>query len=186
MGTLRSRWEYRFLTSELQNGLMAPNRGVGRWKYCNVDDKAMLGNDSVKKQRKRSDRCYAMVQYTGVNNGGEDVFCGRCGGYITSMKTVPHNRETTEWHLRSQPVQFSSSLKCYKIVRPRKGQINKALNKHSTSCHVTRQHVTIFTRTMLECTDKGMVRSDISKPALIFFFHCKSTHNKIHCQNSSC
>jgi hypothetical protein len=35
-------------------------------------------------------------------------------------------------------------------------------------------------------TDKGMVRSDMSKPALIFFFHCKSTHNKIHCQNSSC
>jgi hypothetical protein len=34
---------------------------------------------------------------------------------------------------------------------------------------------------------KGMVRSDMSKPALIFFFfHCKSTHNKIHCQNFSC
>jgi hypothetical protein len=32
--------------------------------------------------------------------------------------------------------------------------------------------------------DKGMVRSDMSKPALIFF-HCKSTHNKIHCQNFS-
>jgi hypothetical protein len=34
-------------------------------------------------------------------------------------------------------------------------------------------------------TDKGMVRSDISKPALIFF-HCKSTHNKIQCENFSC
>jgi hypothetical protein len=34
-------------------------------------------------------------------------------------------------------------------------------------------------------TYKGMVRSDRSKPALIFF-RCKSTHNKIHCQNSSC
>jgi transposase len=37
-----------------------------------------------------------------------------------------------------------------------------------------------------DTTDKGMVRSDGSKPALIFFFHCKSTHNKIHYQNSSC
>jgi hypothetical protein len=35
------------------------------------------------------------------------------------------------------------------------------------------------------CTDKGMVRSDMSKSALIFF-HCKSTHNKIHCQKFSC
>jgi hypothetical protein len=34
-------------------------------------------------------------------------------------------------------------------------------------------------------THKGMVRTDMSKPALIFF-SCKSTHNKIHCQNSSC
>jgi hypothetical protein len=34
---------------------------------------------------------------------------------------------------------------------------------------------------------KGLVRSDMSKPALIFFFfHCKSTHKKIHCENSSC
>jgi hypothetical protein len=35
-------------------------------------------------------------------------------------------------------------------------------------------------------TYKGMVRSDMSKPALIYFFHYKSTNNKIHCQNSSC
>jgi hypothetical protein len=35
------------------------------------------------------------------------------------------------------------------------------------------------------CPDKGMVRSDMSKPALIFF-HCKSIHNKIQCQNFSC
>jgi hypothetical protein len=41
--------------------------------YCNVDDKALLGNDSVKQQWKRSDRCYAMARYTDVNNGGEDV-----------------------------------------------------------------------------------------------------------------
>jgi hypothetical protein len=34
-------------------------------------------------------------------------------------------------------------------------------------------------------SDKGMVRSDMSKPALIFF-HCKSTHSKIHCQHFSC
>jgi hypothetical protein len=34
-------------------------------------------------------------------------------------------------------------------------------------------------------SNMGMVRSDMSKPALIFF-HCKSTYNKIHCQNFSC
>jgi hypothetical protein len=65
------------------------------WIYCNVDDRALLGNDSVKQQwkcllvvaeqqtayqwirrlAKRSDRCYAMAQYTRVNNGGGDVFC---------------------------------------------------------------------------------------------------------------
>jgi hypothetical protein len=39
-----------------------------------VDDKALLGNDPVKQQWKGSDHCYAMVQYTGVNNGIEDVF----------------------------------------------------------------------------------------------------------------
>jgi hypothetical protein len=61
--------------------------------YYNVDDKALLGNDPVKQQWNRSDRCYAMAQYTGVNNGVEDVFCGRCGGYITSMKPVT---DTTE------------------------------------------------------------------------------------------
>jgi hypothetical protein len=53
-----------------------------------VDDEALLGNDSVKQQWKGSDRCYAMAQYTGVNNGVENVFCDRCGGYITSMKPV--------------------------------------------------------------------------------------------------
>jgi hypothetical protein len=40
-----------------------------------VDDKALLGNDSVEQQWKHSDRCYAMAQYTRVNNGGKDVFC---------------------------------------------------------------------------------------------------------------
>jgi hypothetical protein len=39
-----------------------------------VDDRALLGNDSVK-QWKRSDHCYAVAQYTRVNNGGEDGFC---------------------------------------------------------------------------------------------------------------
>jgi hypothetical protein len=34
-------------------------------------------------------------------------------------------------------------------------------------------------------SNKGMVRSDMPKPALIFF-HYKSSHNKIHCQNFSC
>jgi hypothetical protein len=42
--------------------------------YRNVDDKALLGKDSVKQQWKRSDRCCAMTQYTRVNNGDEDVF----------------------------------------------------------------------------------------------------------------
>jgi hypothetical protein len=42
--------------------------------YCNVDDEAFLGNDPVKQQWKGSDCCYAMAQYTGVNNGVEDVF----------------------------------------------------------------------------------------------------------------
>jgi hypothetical protein len=54
----------------------------------------LLGNDSVKQEWKRSDGCYAMTQYAHVNNGGEDVFCGQCGGYITSMKPVPQNRVT--------------------------------------------------------------------------------------------
>jgi hypothetical protein len=40
-----------------------------------MDDKALLGNDSVMQQWKGSDRCYAMTQYTHVNNGGENVFC---------------------------------------------------------------------------------------------------------------
>jgi hypothetical protein len=40
-----------------------------------VDEKALLGNGSVKQQWKRSERCYAMAQYTRVNNGSEDVFC---------------------------------------------------------------------------------------------------------------
>jgi hypothetical protein len=63
-----------------------------------VDDEVLLGNDPVKQHWKRRDRCYAMAQYTGVNNGVEDVFCGSCGGYITSMKPVPNinNRVRTE------------------------------------------------------------------------------------------
>jgi hypothetical protein len=39
-----------------------------------VDDEALIGNDPVKQQWKGSYRCYAMAQYTGVNNGVEDVF----------------------------------------------------------------------------------------------------------------
>jgi hypothetical protein len=61
-----------------------------------VNDKALLGNDSVNQQWKRSDRCYAMTHYTLVNNGGEDVFCGRCGGYITSMKPVTEQSDSWE------------------------------------------------------------------------------------------
>jgi hypothetical protein len=51
-----------------------------------VYDGALLGNDPVTQQWKGSDRCYAMAQYTGDNNGVEDVFCGRCSGYITSAE----------------------------------------------------------------------------------------------------
>jgi hypothetical protein len=47
-----------------------------------VDDEALLGNDPVTQQWKGSDRCYAMDQYTGFNNGAEDVFCGRCYGFV--------------------------------------------------------------------------------------------------------
>jgi hypothetical protein len=39
-----------------------------------VDDKALLGNDPVKQQWKRRDRCNAMTQYTHVKNADEDVF----------------------------------------------------------------------------------------------------------------
>jgi hypothetical protein len=46
-----------------------------RREQCNVDDKALLGNDPVKQQWKGSNRCYAMAQHTGVNNGVKDVFC---------------------------------------------------------------------------------------------------------------
>jgi hypothetical protein len=38
-----------------------------------VDDEA--DNDPVKQQWKGSDRCYAMAQYTDVNNGVEGDFC---------------------------------------------------------------------------------------------------------------
>jgi hypothetical protein len=55
---------------------------------------ALLGNDSVKQQWKSSDRCYAVTQHTRVNNGGEDVFCGRCGDYITSLNTVTEQSDT--------------------------------------------------------------------------------------------
>jgi hypothetical protein len=58
------------------------------WNYCNVDDKALLSNDPVKQQWKGSDHCYAMAQFTGVNNGVEDGFRSWCGDYITSMKPV--------------------------------------------------------------------------------------------------
>jgi hypothetical protein len=53
-----------------------------------VYDKALVGNGPVKKQWKVSNRCYAMAQYTGFDNGAEDVFCGWCGGYITSDKST--------------------------------------------------------------------------------------------------
>jgi hypothetical protein len=45
------------------------------YSYCNVDNKALLGDDPVTQQWKGSDRCYAMTQYPGDNSGDEDVFC---------------------------------------------------------------------------------------------------------------
>jgi hypothetical protein len=48
-------------------------RSALRREQCNKDDKALLGNDSVRQQWKCSDRCYAIAQYTHVNNGGENV-----------------------------------------------------------------------------------------------------------------
>jgi hypothetical protein len=77
-----------------------------------VDDEALLSNDSVKQQWKDSDRCYAMAQYIGVSNGVEDVFCGRCGGYITSMKPVTGQKNRQVSQCSSVP-----DKKCYKIVK---------------------------------------------------------------------
>jgi hypothetical protein len=62
--------------------------------YCNVDDKALLGNDPVKQQWKRSDRCYAMTHYTHVNNGDEDIF-SVVGAVVISRVLSSNNRETT-------------------------------------------------------------------------------------------
>jgi hypothetical protein len=82
-------------------------------------------NDPVKQQWKRRDRCYAMTWYTHVNNGGENVFCGRCGGYITSMKPLPDNssdnnrvnRVTTEKSAEAVQFEVLPHKKCYKIVK---------------------------------------------------------------------
>jgi hypothetical protein len=64
--------------SEERNG-EAPfgysGRTALRREQCNVDDKTLLGDGSVKQQWERSDRFYAMTQYTRVYNGGEYVFC---------------------------------------------------------------------------------------------------------------
>jgi hypothetical protein len=48
---------------------------VVHYEHCNADDEALLDNDPVKQQWMGSDRCYAMAQYTRVNNGVEDIFC---------------------------------------------------------------------------------------------------------------
>jgi hypothetical protein len=62
-----------------------------RWEQCNVDDKALLGNDPVKQQWKGSNRCYAVTQYTCQQWRWRCFLCGWCGGDITSMKPFPHN-----------------------------------------------------------------------------------------------
>jgi hypothetical protein len=75
---------------------------TNKWTYCNVDDKALLGNDSVKQQWKRSDSCYAKTQYKRVNNGGEDVFC--MVGAVVILWVWSQFHTTTEWQLRGRPV----------------------------------------------------------------------------------
>jgi hypothetical protein len=78
--------------------------------YCNVNDEALLGNDPVTQQWKGSDRCYAMAQYTGVNNGVEDVFCGRCGSYITQPTNyfTRYQGNTTQYYdTESKKIQLS-------------------------------------------------------------------------------
>jgi hypothetical protein len=60
-----------------------------------VDDETLLGNEPVTQQWKGIDRCYAIAQYTGVNNGVEDVSCGRCGGYIRECSAEQQGEENS-------------------------------------------------------------------------------------------
>jgi hypothetical protein len=92
----------KYLHVLLQGSLGIRLRAANKHIYCNVDDEALLDNGPVTQQWKGSDRCYAMDQHTGVNNGVEDVFSGRCGGYITV--TEQSSKNTTGWQLRSRPV----------------------------------------------------------------------------------
>jgi hypothetical protein len=61
-----------------------------------MDDKALLGNNSVKQQWKRSDSRYAMTQYTCVNTGDEDVFCVVGAVVISRVWSQLQNRVTIE------------------------------------------------------------------------------------------
>jgi hypothetical protein len=70
---LRNKSGYSLIKARVFH-LHLMNDTYGVYIYCNVDDKALLGNDS-EIQWKRSDRYYAMTQYTHVNNGGEYVSC---------------------------------------------------------------------------------------------------------------
>jgi hypothetical protein len=85
-----------------------------------VDDEVLLGNDSVKQHWKGSDRCYAMAQYTALNNGVKDVFCVAGAAVIQQSDNSSENsavqkssecRTVTEHSsgnrtLRCQPVQY--------------------------------------------------------------------------------
>jgi hypothetical protein len=66
--------------------------------YCNADNKPLLGNYTVTQQWKRSDRCYAMAQYTRVNNGGEDVFCV-FGAVVISRVWSQFQQESDNWEV---------------------------------------------------------------------------------------
>jgi hypothetical protein len=59
----------------------------------------LLGNHSVKQQWKGSDRCYAMAQYIGVNNGGEDVFCVVGAVVIPRLWNQLHRYSSDNWEV---------------------------------------------------------------------------------------
>jgi hypothetical protein len=69
--------------------------------------KALLGNNPVKQQWKRSDRCYAMTHYTRIHNGGEDDFCV-VGAVVISrvwsqlQTPQPVQYDPAEWREKSE------------------------------------------------------------------------------------
>jgi hypothetical protein len=72
--------------------------------YCNVDDEALLGNDTVKQYKKGSDHCYAMARYTGVNNGVKDVF------FVVGAAVIQQSDNSSEISAVQNSSECSSSL----------------------------------------------------------------------------